>query len=297
MHHMTDENGAPANPLTNASFTRVSVGLVVAMAVVSFMGMLPRFMPYFVLTISSFMLPFPKPWVLITGTFYCSSIFSGALSVFLLLMVGRTVEPIIGSREFLRMHVMIGFYTNILTLIFAVVMYFITSEPLVLVRPFETGNAPSSALMMLMAYLLIDVKMPTACGTLKMRLMPFMMFCVSLFFSLLSAADSLLSTVFGIVLSYIYIRYIRRARGVRGDPSFTIDKLLPACSMTDENESSDGGDDGRGPTMVRGMDGMMPNDEHHNFRLDTEAPARGHGHGQQHRPQTQFQGRARTIGD
>ena len=293
MHRLTDDTGGLANPLANPSLTRVSIGIIIAMGFVSFMGMLPRFTPFFVLTIASFFPPFPKPWVLITSTFYCSSIFSGIASVLALMVLGRVIEPVIGSREFLRVFVMIGFYTNLLTFFFAISMYLLTGEPLLLVRPFETGNAPMMALSMLMAQMLMDAKIPTACGTLKLRLMPFIMFCVSLLFSLLSPADGLLSSLFGGVLSYVYIRYIRKVGGVRGDPSFTIDKLLPAFSSTDD-ESSGGGDGPHGPAMEPEMM-MPPMDEHHNFRLDSEAPPRQHTqHGRQ---AAQFQGRARTLGD
>lgn len=285
MHHAVGD-GARQNPFGGNSVTNVSIGICIAMGLVSFLGYLPRFTEFFVLTLHSFALPFPKPWVLVTSTFYCSSLFSGVLSAIMVIAIGKIIEPMIGSREFLRLFIMIGFYTNILMIILAGFLYLLTGSDLLLYRPFETGNAPSAAITMTMTHLLMSVKLPTPCGNLKVRYLPFYMLCVHLLMSLFTPLDHLLSTIFGFGLTYVYIRHIKRNGNARGDPDFKLSKLFPTCGPSDDPSSDDGND--------RGGPGFMMPEERHNYELDTGArPAPR----QQNTQRNLFQGQARTLGD
>jgi membrane associated rhomboid family serine protease len=286
-----DQNAAtPAAGLFSGSVTKISIGIVAAMAIVSFLGYLPKFTPYFTLTLHSFTLPVPKFWVLLTSTFYCSSLFSGVLSGVLLVLLAKVVEPIVGSKEFLRLYLMIGFFTNILVLLFAFIAYEITHEPLLLIRPFETRSAPSAAIMMTMANLFLTVDMPLPCGKLPIRLMPFISLCISLVMGVFSYADDLIASVFGTILSYIYIRFIKKRETGRGDPNFDITFLLPGCGMggTPPEAESDGND----PEMPEGMDEL--DGERRSYRYDPHGrppPPPGGGDGN-----SPFQGPSRTVG-
>jgi membrane associated rhomboid family serine protease len=295
--------------LGGGRITKVSIGICVTTAIISFLGYLPRTHPFFVLSLSSFTLPFPKPWVLVTSTFYCSGIFSGVLFGLLTLLVGRIVEPSVGLKEFLRLFLMIGLYTNILVVLFALTVYLAIGEPdatPLIKRPFETHSAASSAIIMTVAHLLLPVEVPTPCCVCKMRLIPFISFCLSLVFTLISKPDDLVATTFGTVLSFVYIRWIKKNRNTRGDPAFDVVKLLPACGC-DEPQVKEPDDDGRDDDLPEGMlaPGMpgvtMPPgmaEERHNFRLDQDQrpqqrPPQGQAPPQGRSP---FQGRPRTIG-
>jgi membrane associated rhomboid family serine protease len=217
--------GGENNLLGNASVTKISIGICIAIALVSITGYLPNFSPFFILSLTSFLLPFPKLWVLFTSTVYCSTFLSAILSGVVVLLLGKVIEPIIGSKEFLRLFVMIGFFTNCLLLILAFVVYSVTGNPLLTVRPYESHGATTTAVVMSMAHALLPVEMPTACCVVKMRLLPFYSFCLSVILSLFSKPDDLIATVIGTVLSYVYIRYIKKMGDARGDPEFTIAKL------------------------------------------------------------------------
>jgi hypothetical protein len=163
-------------------------------------------------------------------------------------------------------------------------------------------------MIMTIAHILLPVELPTACCVLKLRLMPFISFCVSLAFGLIGRPDDLIATTFGTVLSFVYIRWIKKHGNTRGDPAFDVAKLLPACGG-DEPQVEEPEDDGRhndlpAGVMAPGMPGVaMPpgmDDERHNFRLDQDQPQRPPqrpAQGQAPPPgRSPFQGRPRTIG-
>jgi membrane associated rhomboid family serine protease len=281
----------------NGRITRVSIGICAAIGVVSILGYLPRFSTLFVLSLRSFTFPFPKPWVLITSIFYCPSFFSALLSGVLTVMAGMTVEPIIGSREFLRQFLMIGFFTNILVLVFAFLAFVISGNPLLIERPFVTSGAPSTAIVVVLAHSLMPVEVPTPCCTLKLRLFPFYFFCISAVMGLFSKPDGLISTVFATVLAYVYIRYIKRSGGERGDRRFDFRRLVPEWGIGEEALSESGGST-EGMDMVARVPGIDPElleGDHHDFRYDPEnqvrQPSQNSGN-----PRSAFQGRARTLG-
>jgi hypothetical protein len=291
--------GVPAGDscFGNGRITRVSIGICVAIGVVSVLGYLPRFRSFFVLSLRSFVFPFPKPWVLITSIFYCRSFFSALMSGVLTVIAGMTIEPIIGSREFLRQFLMIGFFTNILVLIFAFLTFVLSRNPLLIERPFDTSGAPSTAIVIVLAHVLMPVEIPTPCCILKVRLFPFYSFCISAVMALFSKPDGLISTVFATVLAYVYRRYIKRSDGERGDARFDFRRLVPDWGTPEEPMSESGGSTEDMETVARmaGVDPELLEGEHRDFRYDPENQGR---HPSQDSPNTRtaFQGRSRTLG-
>jgi membrane associated rhomboid family serine protease len=289
--------GGETNLLGNAPVTKLSIGICIAIASVTVLGWLPRFAPYFILSISAFRLPFPKVWVLITSTFYCSSFLSAVIAGVFVIMLGKVIEPIIGSKEFLRLFLMIGFFTNCLMLVFGFLAYVITSNSLILVRPFESHSAGSAAILMALAHALLPVEMPTSCCVLKVRLFPFHSLWISAVFALFSPPDDLIATVIGTVLSYVYIRYIKKNGDRRGDPTFVIEKLAPSCGGAEEPSDPANPDEDREMNQrMAAIAGVPPEaieGERRNFRLDQGG---GGGNPRQQTGQNLFQGRPRTIG-
>ncbi|OHS95195.1 hypothetical protein TRFO_02127 [Tritrichomonas foetus] len=293
----------------HSTTTKISIGLVVTMAIVSFLGMLPKFAPFIVLSPSALSLPFPKFWVLITGTFYHDNLFFGFFYGLMFLLFSKSIEPIMGSKEFLRIFIMIGLYTNIAVLLFAGVMIALTGNLLIAQRPFITNSAPFSAYALFLAHEFIDLKIPTICGKANARTIPFYMFLVTLFMSLIGQCDGLLSSLFGNVLMYLYLRYIKKNGNSRGDPSFSPTKLLPSCDMstTDDSDDSDGGPNNNNPGMFQGgpmFAGQQPDMQHSGpeggisrFQLDNNPEPRRQRQGGNQGRTNHFQGRARTLAD
>lgn len=278
--------------LAPAPTTKVSIIIVTTLVIVSFLGMLPKFSSYFVLSLSAFSLPFPKFWVLITGTFYEKNILFGLFSALIIIMVAKKLEPLMGSKEFLRLYLAIGLYTNLLVLLFAGIVFLITKNSLIATRPFITSNAPMNSIFLYLAHEFITLKIPTMCGNIRVRMIPFYSFVLQLFFALFGQCDSLLTSIFSTMLTYLYIRYIKRNGRIRGDPSFSISKLLPSCGLNndDGNDDNDDDNDGGSPPMHFGQE---PDDrmDMNRFRFDNNA----NNQNNQNRT-NRFQGTPHTLG-
>jgi membrane associated rhomboid family serine protease len=292
MNPLVGEN----NLLGNAPVTKISIGICVAIALISVTGYLPNFAPYFILSLSSFSFPLPKVWVLLTSTFYCSTFLSAILSGVLVIFLGKAVEPIIGSKEFLRLFVMIGFFTNCLMLLLAFAVYAATRNPLLFIRPYESHGATTTAILMSMAHVFLPVEMPTACCVVKVRLLPFYSFCVSVVMALFSQPDDLIATVIGTVLSFVYIRYIKKKGNERGDPEFTMGRLVPSFGAPEEEVGGrpDPDEEREIDERMAGMAGVPPDameGERRNFRLDG-----GEGAARPAQGRDPFQGQPRRLG-
>ena len=222
------------------SITKVCIAIISLSGIITFLGMLPKITPYVALTPSAFSLPFPKIWVLLTATFYHENVLSALFEIIIFVLIAKQVEPLMGSKELLRMFIMFGYYTNILVLFFAAIIFLITGNYLILNRTFITSSAPIPAMVVWLAHEFIDLKVPTMCGNMKVRLIPFYSFMIQLIFSLIGTIDSLLTSVISYVLAYLYIRYIKRNGRTRGDPSFSPLKLIPSCcSFNDDDDDDD----------------------------------------------------------
>ena len=83
------------------SISKISKYLCILVILISFIGSLPVFSPYFILKPKYFITNFPKIWIIFTSIFYCDSLFSTFFQCFLIVMSSRIIEPVLGSKEFL----------------------------------------------------------------------------------------------------------------------------------------------------------------------------------------------------
>ena len=211
--------------------TKVSKFICIAILIVSFFSMLPNFKSFFSLIPASIFLTFPRLWILLFSIFQEPSFFSMLFSCLTIIMFSNFIEPILGSREFFRIYLMCGFFTNVLVIIFAFLMFLFTQEKLILFRPFITSG--SSFMGIIVSFIYVTLSMPSLkiCGCIKLRYFAFYMILIDAFRSLFSMhCDSLLSSFLGFVISFCYFRFVRRKRNSngtitpgtnRGDPQFS----------------------------------------------------------------------------
>ena len=232
----------------------------------------------------SFGKPFTKNWILLIGILYYDNLLKGVLDGVLILMIGKIIEPMIGSKEFLRVYIMTGLYTNILMVIFVSVLYLITKYSELLSRPILTGSACQSAISMMLAHQLFPVQLPSMCGPIHIRMLPFMVLVISLIFALFTTFDDFVSTLFGTTLSYVYIRFIKKNGSRRGFPTFSLRKLIPFFSDDSDEDEDDV------PRPPRNAAGIGDNFERFQYNPGPQRNTRTE------RRQNLFQGNPRTVG-
>ena len=269
-----ENNGNPGS-----SLTKVATGLCILSAVVSFLGYLPRFQPYTIFKLENLLNKFPKIWILLTSPFYYDSLFSFVLNCVVIVFLSRMIEPIWGSKEYLRFVIMSAIYPTLFIFIFVTLFYFITDQELVLTRVFNTSSTVSSALFIALSKVFFDVSIPTRCGNLKPRYLPIFSFSISVLLSFLDKCDSLLSTIAGYAWAILYIQKLQPHNGKRGNPEFKVENLLPSkcCSLFEDED---------GENLGNNPQNMMPGD----VPPPTQPPRR------QPRNDNQFVGTPHRIG-
>ena len=278
----------------SSSLTKVATYLCVFTAIISFLGYLPRFQPYTIFQISNLFNKFPKIWILLTSSFYTESLFSFVLHCISIIFSARIIEPIWGSKEFLRFVIMSSIYPNILIFIFSLSFYYATDQTMVLDRVFLTNSALSNALFIGVSKALYEVSMPTQLGNFKPKYIPFFSFTISVFMASFSKCDSLLGNICGSAWALAYLKYLQPHNGLRGDSNFSVLGLLPnrCCTLCDEFEGDEYPENGQQrPIPPPGPNPMMQQQQqniHHNQQ--------NNNNNRRNNNDNQFIGRAHRIG-
>lgn len=232
-------NENPLPTATRNNTTKCSLFLCATIALVSFLGYLPKFAPFVCFSLRNCYSPkFPKLWTLVTGMFYIDKFFPGAMACMVVLMSARIVEPIIGSKEYLRVFVMCGFYSGILITLFLCAAYAATRNKEILERRFVYVEAGIGGILIVVAHRFYALRVPTLCGMMKVRELPFWVLFTEVLVSLFTKADGMISMLFGMILSYVYIRFIAKNGERRGYNTFDFDKLLPDFRPDDEQQAN-----------------------------------------------------------
>lgn len=227
--------------------TRVSKTIIIAFVLVSFFGLLPRFKPYVLLQPSNILNKFPKVWILFISQFYCETLLGLSINIFVFLYIPKMMERVWGSKEVFRFITLISFYSNIFIFAFAIICYYsYNRDKYILYRSFETSTALISGLFMGLSFIFKEVVLQTSFGPIRPRYYPFISFCVSLTFSLFTTCDSLLCTLVGNTLAYVYCRYLRPLprNGKRGDDDMRMTMLVPGCSCCTPSQQDEQHDHG-----------------------------------------------------
>lgn len=263
---------------TSSDMTRAATFLVIMSGIISFLGSLPRFAPYLLLYPNNFSKSVPRIWVILTSSFYNETLFSLFLTCMCIMYTAKMIEPVWGSKEYLRFIIMNIIYTNLVVMLFAWIMYWITSEKLILTRLFDTSGCIMNAVFVALACIMKNITIPTQLCNFRPSTLPFYSLCFQFVIYLVTKCDSFLTTVVSTFLSFIYIRYLQPLRGRKGDPDFTIDTLLPAFCCCGEQQQD----------MELGPNPLVAQREINNTRGNPPPPPPGNN-------RNPFAGRGRTI--
>ncbi|KAL0358679.1 UNVERIFIED_CONTAM: Rhomboid-like protein 19 [Sesamum angustifolium] len=150
----------------------------------------------------------PFAWNLITAGYVEQSIHGVFISTIGLLFIGKLLEPIWGSREFLKFIFVVNFLTSVCVFITAISLYYITrQESYLILSRHQTDNTRSRAIF-------IEDKSKMVAFSCIIGVC-----CCKLFTT--DSASYLPTLIFGTYIGWIYLRYWQRKpeTKVRGDPS------------------------------------------------------------------------------
>lgn len=208
-----------STPVISGGFTRLCKGLAVVLAgghiVVQ---VIPYALSYLAL-IPAKTIPFA--WNLITAGYTEQTIHGVVLSIIGLLFVGKLLEPIWGSREFLKFIFVVNFLTSACVFITAISLYYITTEETYLYLPISGFQGVLSGLLVGVKQIIPDQELSFV--KIKSKWLPSIGLLVSIALSFFTTDPSshLPTIFFGTYIGWLYLRYWQKKAEtkMRGDPS------------------------------------------------------------------------------
>ncbi|XP_023552913.1 rhomboid-like protein 19 [Cucurbita pepo subsp. pepo] len=219
----------PGGPGLFTGFTKLCKGLAVVLvgghilvqvfpAVVSYLALIPaRTIPF--------------AWNLITAGYVEQTVYGVIVSTVGLLFVGKLLEPIWGSREFLKFIFVVNFITSLCVFITAIALYYITQEESYLYLPVSGFYGILAGFLVGIKQIIPDQELPLL--KLRTKWLPSLAVLVSIAVSCWTtgAATYLPTIIFGTYISWIYLRYWQRKpeTKLKGDPSddFAFSSFFP----------------------------------------------------------------------
>ncbi|MBA0602020.1 hypothetical protein Gorai_002217, partial [Gossypium raimondii] len=200
-------------------FTKLCKGLVlILLGIHIVVQLIPSSLTYFAL-IPARTIPFG--WNLITAGYIEQSIQGLVVSTLGLLFMGKLLEPIWGSKEFLKFIFVINFLTSVCVFITAMALYGVTRQENYLYMPLSGFHGVLAGFLVGIKQMVPDQELPRL--KIKAKWLPSLMllFSIAISFFTPESATYLSTLIFGTYMGWIYLRYLQRKPESkhRGDPN------------------------------------------------------------------------------
>ncbi|GAB2276725.1 Rhomboid-like protein 19 [Dionaea muscipula] len=213
-------------------FTRLCKGLAVVLISGHIVVQLfPPAVTYLAL-IPAWTIPFA--WNLVTAGYVEQTIYGVIISTVSLLFIGKLLEPIWGSKEFLKFVFVVNFLTSFCVFITAIALYYATSQEIYLYMPISGFHGVILGFLVGIKQILPDQELSLFSALrIKAKWLPSLVLLLSLgaSFFIEGSAAYLPTLFFGTYMSWIYLRYLQRRleTNLKGDPSdeFAFSSFFP----------------------------------------------------------------------
>ncbi|XP_019107743.1 rhomboid-like protein 19 isoform X2 [Beta vulgaris subsp. vulgaris] len=166
----------------------------------------------------------PFAWNLLTAGYVEQTIYGVVISTFALLFIGKILEPIWGSKEFVKFIFIVNFLTYVCVFITAIAFYYATRLEIYLYMPISGFHGVLSGFLVGIKQIVPDQELSLfGIAKVKAKWLPSIMILLSVTasFFLADSVAYLPMLIFGTYMSWIYLRYLQRRQetNFRGDPS------------------------------------------------------------------------------
>ncbi|KAJ4828690.1 Rhomboid-like protein 19 [Turnera subulata] len=173
----------------------------------------------------------PFAWNLITAGYVEQTIAGVVASTLFLLLTGKVLEPVWGSKEFLKFIFIVNFLTSVCVFITAIALYYITRQESYLYAPISGFQAVLSGFLVGIKQIIPDQELSPLRIRAKWLPSLLLLFAIVVSFFIEDWIKYLPTTIFGVYMSWIYLRYIQRKpeTKLKGDPSddFSFSSFFP----------------------------------------------------------------------
>ncbi|CAN1338527.1 Rhomboid-like protein 19 [Linum perenne] len=213
-------------------FTRLCKGLAVVLVAGHVVVQIFPFTLNYLALIPARTIPFA--WNLITAGYVEQTIYGVVASTLCLLVMGKLLEPVWGSKEFLNFIFIINFLTSVCVFITAITLYYVTTQEIYLYMPISGFQGVVSGLLVGMKQIIPDqelsvLRIKAKNGQWFPSIM--LLLAIAASFFTMESAKYLPTLIFGTYMSWIYLRYLQRRpeTKLKGDPSddFAFSSFFP----------------------------------------------------------------------
>eukprot|EP01090_Pellita_catalonica_P020282 TRINITY_DN7177_c0_g1_i1.p1 TRINITY_DN7177_c0_g1~~TRINITY_DN7177_c0_g1_i1.p1 ORF type:complete len:329 (+),score=26.80 TRINITY_DN7177_c0_g1_i1:109-1095(+) len=205
---------------TFSDIPQVSKGIVVGSLCMYIIGLIYPDILLFLALIPGYTIP-PDlyVWNLITAPLVENSIINVAFTVYGVLIFGKFVEPLWGSKEFLLFIFITNLSATILTFFAVVFVYFFSLSATVLFTPFCGFGGVLAGLTIALKQLHPEEELPFFFLPVRAKFLPILYFVISVPMFWIGSPQPFVP--FGLLSSWLYLRYFQRQEGsnVIGDSS------------------------------------------------------------------------------
>ncbi|KAM3383748.1 hypothetical protein ACQJBY_008428 [Aegilops geniculata] len=227
---------APSLPSGGGSFfrgyTKLCKGLAVVLLLVHLLVQLfPSAVNYLAL-IPARTIPFA--WNLITAGYVEQTIPGVIISIIGLLLFGKLLEPLWGTKELSKFVFIVNFSTSMCVFVTAIAVYYVTQQESYLYTPLSGFYGVLSGLLVGIKQLMPEMELNLFVLKIKGKWIPSLVALISVVvsFFMKDLVSYLPVILFGIYMSWIYLRYFQKRleTGLKGDPSeeFSFSSFFPA---------------------------------------------------------------------
>ncbi|XP_031271694.1 rhomboid-like protein 19 [Pistacia vera] len=173
----------------------------------------------------------PFAWNLLTAGYIEQTVHGVVVSTLGLLFMGKLLEPVWGSKEFLKFIFIVNFLTSVCVFITAIALYYITREESYLYMPVSGFHGILAGFLVGIKQIIPDQELSLL--KIKAKWLPSLMLLLSIVISFLTAESAayLPTLIFGTYIGWIYLRYMqgKPETKLRGDPSddFAFSSFFP----------------------------------------------------------------------
>ncbi|CAN6325171.1 unnamed protein product [Urochloa humidicola] len=175
----------------------------------------------------------PFTWNLVTAGYIEQTIPGVIVSIVGLILFGKVLEPLWGAKELLKFIFIVNLSTSVCVFVTTIVLYYITQEESYLYTPLSGFYGVLSGLLVGIKQILPDQELNLLVLKISAKWIPSIVafFSVAVSFILKESMTYLPIILFGIYVSWIYLRYFQKRLdvGLRGDPSdeFSFSSFFP----------------------------------------------------------------------
>ncbi|KAJ3683848.1 hypothetical protein LUZ60_014075 [Juncus effusus] len=210
-------------------FTRLCKGLaVILICGFVFIQIFPSALIYLAL-IPSRTIPFA--WNLITAGYIEQTYYGIIISTVGLLLFGKLLEPLWGPKEFLKFIILVNLLTSVCVFVTAISFYYFTTQESYLYTPLSGFHGVIAGFLVGIKQILPDQELNFI--KIKAKWIPSIIaiLAIAASFFTTEALSYLPTILFGIYMSWIYLRYFQKKpeTGFKGDPSdeFSFSSFFP----------------------------------------------------------------------